>query len=332
MSTLTLPDPDRAVMARRNDIVKQLKRLVPEATLIADEEGCRTFESDALTAYRCPAARRRAARKHRGGLGDPALLPRQPRQGRAARRRHLALRRRAAARGRDRALPVAHAQGARDRHVNRVARVEAGATNIAITEAASRRRLLLRARPVEPDRLHRRRQHRHQFRRRALSQIRRHREQPARCPHGHDGRRDHRHRRRLSRCAGLRLPAADHRLRRPARHRHRGDGALARKRRKARGPCCSASTPRRPPRPASPPSSPAASSPWPSSSWTVRPSMSASTSSAAGYPLDAEALLIVEVEGSEDEIEYLLEKIEDIAARLPAQLLAPESERARRAR
>ncbi|MGD8692005.1 MAG: FAD-linked oxidase C-terminal domain-containing protein, partial [Methyloceanibacter sp.] len=33
----------------------------------------------------------------------------------------------------------------------------------------------------------------------------------------------------------------------------------------------------------------------------------------AGYPLDAEAALIVEVEGSEDEIEYLLEKIEDIA-------------------
>jgi glycolate oxidase len=52
MSTLILPDPDRAVMARRNDIVKQLRRLVPGATLIADPEGCRTFESDALTAYR----------------------------------------------------------------------------------------------------------------------------------------------------------------------------------------------------------------------------------------------------------------------------------------
>jgi len=34
---------------------------------------------------------------------------------------------------------------------------------------------------------------------------------------------------------------------------------------------------------------------------------------AAGYPLDVEALLIVEVEGSDDEIEYLLEKIEEIA-------------------
>ena len=53
MSTLTLPDPDRAILARRNDIVKQLKRLVPEAILIADLEGRRTFETDALTAYRC---------------------------------------------------------------------------------------------------------------------------------------------------------------------------------------------------------------------------------------------------------------------------------------
>ena len=41
------------MLARRNDIVKQLRRLVPDAVLIADEEGCRTFESDALTAYRC---------------------------------------------------------------------------------------------------------------------------------------------------------------------------------------------------------------------------------------------------------------------------------------
>ena len=35
----------------------------------------------------------------------------------------------------------------------------------------------------------------------------------------------------------------------------------------------------------------------------------------AGYPLDVEALLIVEVEGSEDEIETLLETIAEIAER-----------------
>jgi glycolate oxidase len=53
MSLLTLPKPDDAILARRDEIVRQLKKLVPEATLIADEEGRRTFETDALTAYRC---------------------------------------------------------------------------------------------------------------------------------------------------------------------------------------------------------------------------------------------------------------------------------------
>ena len=41
-------------------------------------------------------------------------------------------------------------------------------------------RLLLRPRPVEPARLHHRRQHRHELRRRALPEIRRHHQQRAR--------------------------------------------------------------------------------------------------------------------------------------------------------
>lgn len=53
MSQLAMPNPDLAVLQRRNEIVKQLKRLVPDASLITDLEGRRTFESDALTAYRC---------------------------------------------------------------------------------------------------------------------------------------------------------------------------------------------------------------------------------------------------------------------------------------
>jgi glycolate oxidase len=50
--SLALPMPDRDVLTRRAEIVKQLARLVPAATLISDQEGRRTFESDALTAYR----------------------------------------------------------------------------------------------------------------------------------------------------------------------------------------------------------------------------------------------------------------------------------------
>ena len=62
---------------------------------------------------------------------------------------------------------------------------------------------------------------------------------------------------------------------------------------------------------------------------------------AAGYPLDVEALLIVEVQGSEDEIDTLLEKIGEIAARLQsddrcaaarARRRAPRSGRAARPR
>jgi glycolate oxidase len=53
MSLLALPEPDAGVLSRRDEIVRQLAKLVPKAILIADEEGRRTFETDALTAYRC---------------------------------------------------------------------------------------------------------------------------------------------------------------------------------------------------------------------------------------------------------------------------------------
>ncbi|HXG79225.1 MAG TPA: FAD-linked oxidase C-terminal domain-containing protein [Methyloceanibacter sp.] len=53
MSHLSLPSPDVGVLQRRNDILKQLKKVAPDAILVADPEGRRTFETDALTAYRC---------------------------------------------------------------------------------------------------------------------------------------------------------------------------------------------------------------------------------------------------------------------------------------
>jgi glycolate oxidase len=53
MSHIALPSPDIAILQRRNDIIRQLKKLAPGATLITDREGRRTFETDALTAYRC---------------------------------------------------------------------------------------------------------------------------------------------------------------------------------------------------------------------------------------------------------------------------------------
>ncbi|HET7210874.1 MAG TPA: FAD-linked oxidase C-terminal domain-containing protein [Methyloceanibacter sp.] len=53
MSNIAMPSPNQAILQRRNELVKQLAKLVPEASLITDKEGRRTFETDALTAYRC---------------------------------------------------------------------------------------------------------------------------------------------------------------------------------------------------------------------------------------------------------------------------------------
>jgi glycolate oxidase len=49
---LALPEPDRAIVRQRDSIVADLRKLVPPGTIIADAEGRRAFETDALTAYR----------------------------------------------------------------------------------------------------------------------------------------------------------------------------------------------------------------------------------------------------------------------------------------
>ncbi|MCM8730568.1 FAD-linked oxidase C-terminal domain-containing protein [Hephaestia sp. GCM10023244] len=52
--TLKMPEPDAAVLARREAIVAALRRIVPGEGVIADPDGLRPFESDGLTAYRQP--------------------------------------------------------------------------------------------------------------------------------------------------------------------------------------------------------------------------------------------------------------------------------------
>ena len=100
-----------------------------------------------------------------------------------------------------------------------------------------------------------RRQHRHELGRRALPEIRRHHQQPARRDDGADGRHGRRDRRRASRRAGLRPARPDLRLGGAARHRHRGDGAHPARAGGRAARCCSASTRARRRAPASPPSS-----------------------------------------------------------------------------
>jgi glycolate oxidase len=50
--SLALPEPDRVILRQRSAIVADLTKLVPAGTIIADEEGRRAYETDALTAYR----------------------------------------------------------------------------------------------------------------------------------------------------------------------------------------------------------------------------------------------------------------------------------------
>jgi glycolate oxidase len=50
--SLAMPLPDKATLARSAEIIADLKRIAGEVAVIADEDGRRTFETDGLTAYR----------------------------------------------------------------------------------------------------------------------------------------------------------------------------------------------------------------------------------------------------------------------------------------
>jgi glycolate oxidase len=53
MSTIRLPEPDKSILARRATIVADLTKLLGADRVISDDDGRRAFETDALTAYRC---------------------------------------------------------------------------------------------------------------------------------------------------------------------------------------------------------------------------------------------------------------------------------------
>ncbi|MGH1418770.1 MAG: FAD-binding oxidoreductase [Hyphomicrobiaceae bacterium] len=52
MSHIALPEPDVGIIAMRSAIVSELESLIGASRVIADEDGRRAFETDALTAYR----------------------------------------------------------------------------------------------------------------------------------------------------------------------------------------------------------------------------------------------------------------------------------------
>jgi len=53
MSMIAMPAPDQSVVGRRADIVRDLKARLGADRVIADDDGRRAYDTDALTAYRC---------------------------------------------------------------------------------------------------------------------------------------------------------------------------------------------------------------------------------------------------------------------------------------
>lgn len=54
MSTIQLPEGDPSVLEQKQQIVTALQKALPGNTVIFDEKETRAYECDALTAYRCP--------------------------------------------------------------------------------------------------------------------------------------------------------------------------------------------------------------------------------------------------------------------------------------
>lgn len=50
--TLRMPEPDQATISRRAEIVQELQEIAGRDAVIADDDGRRTFETDGLTAYK----------------------------------------------------------------------------------------------------------------------------------------------------------------------------------------------------------------------------------------------------------------------------------------
>ena len=200
---MRMPDPDIAILDRKAEIVTRLQAVLPDEAVVSDPTELRVYECDALTAYRCPplavvlpgsTEEVSAVLAICSELGVP-VVPRGSGTSLAGG-----------------ALPTADSVilgVARLNAVleadydNRFIRVQTRPHQPERHRRGGGRGFLLRARPVEPARLRHRRQHRDEFGRRALPEIRRDDQQPAGRDDGADGRHRGRDRRRASGCAGL---------------------------------------------------------------------------------------------------------------------------------
>ena len=51
---MEMPNPNPTVLSRKADLVERLQEVLPQGAVISDVAGTRAYECDALTAYRCP--------------------------------------------------------------------------------------------------------------------------------------------------------------------------------------------------------------------------------------------------------------------------------------
>ena len=301
-------------MRRRDEIIRQLRKLVPNAVLITDSEGRRTFETDALTAYRCmPLA---------------VVLPQSTEEASVILRYCHEHKIKVVPRGAGTslsggALPLEDSivlgitrmtRVLSIDEANRAARVEAGITNIAITNAAA-----VHGYFYAPD---------------PSSQLA--------CTLGGNiatnsgGAHCLKYGVTTNNLLALRIVLMNGEIIDIGGDYLDAPGydflglitgsegqfgvvteATVRmlRRRRARGQCCSASTPLKPPAPASQASSPPASCRWPSSSWTSRRSRSARISPAPAIRSTSRPCSSSRSRAREDEIDALLDTIAEIAER-----------------
>jgi len=135
MGLVALPEPDRAIVSRRDAIAADLRRLVGPGAVISDEDGRRAYETDALTAYRAmplavvlPASTEEVSRAlrycHQNGIKVVARGAGTSLSGGALPTEDAVV---LGVSRMSRVLEVDYA--------NRVARVEVGITNLGISEA-----------------------------------------------------------------------------------------------------------------------------------------------------------------------------------------------------
>ena len=214
--TVALDEPAIARLASR------LTDVVGARHLLQRPSALRVYDSDGLPGYSAAACARGASRHARRADRRRAGARGGGRAVRGARRGHRAL-------GRRRSPTASSLVGLNRLNrilaidaENRLAVVEPGVVNATLTRAAARVRAALRARSVQPERVHHRRQRGGERRRPALPQVRRDAE-PRRRRHRAAARRRGRHARRRGR-RGRRL--------RPARRVRRQRGLLRRRARR----------------------------------------------------------------------------------------------------